>query len=295
MDDHVLVQAMLAEHANVAELKFNITARHGGDTHRSYRAAINGSIDGHDCVFVKVNDLRQANVLQSEFKSLQLINNLQLSGYPKPLVFKTDHRNCYLVMTYHDLTPLNENSSAQLGEILAEQHRQTAEIFGWELDNYIGLSLQKNTRSKSWLEFYREQRLGYQLELAIINGLNSELVKQIQNIQASIESYFVGYEPIPSLLHGDLWSGNTSFDQTTSRPLLYDPAPYYGDRETDIAMTELFGRFPESFYQAYHQAYPLHQGYEKRKPLYNLYHALNHFNLFGKGYTNMVSSLLPEL
>lgn len=295
MNERVLVQAMLEAHAKVKGLKFDITACHGGDTHRSYRAAINGSLDEHDCVFIKVNDLAQVKILKSEFESLQLINDIQVSGYPKPLTFEADQYNCYLVMTYHDLTPISENSATQLGERLAEQHRQIAENFGWESDNYIGLSLQKNIRTSNWLQFYREHRLTYQLELAIKNGLDAELIKQTQKVLASLESYFIGYEPKPSLLHGDLWSGNVGFDQTASMSFLYDPAPYYGDREADIAMTELFGRFPDSFYQAYQQAYPLHQDYEKRMPLYNLYHALNHFNLFGSGYTNMISSLLSKL
>ena len=295
MDDQALIQVMLEAHTNASGLNFDINTCHGGDTHRSYRVAINGSADEHDCLFVKVNDLAKVNVLNSEFESLQRLNNIQMSAYPKALMFKTDQHNCYLVMTYHDLVPLNENSSAQLGENLAEQHLQTAERFGWESDNYIGLSLQTNTKNKSWLDFYHQQRLAPQLMLAINNGLDSDLINQIQNIQESLESYFEGYEPVPSLLHGDLWSGNVSFERSLSKPILYDPAPYYGDREADIAMTRLFGSFPQSFYQAYQAVYPLHIDYEKRKPLYNLYHALNHFNLFGHGYTSMIRSLLSKL
>ena len=112
MDDNILIQAVLEKHANLTGLKFDITACHGGDTHRSYRAAINGSLDGHGCVFVKVNDLDQEKVLKSEFESLQLINNFQTLGYPKPLLFQTDQQKCFLVMTYHDIAPINEQSAS---------------------------------------------------------------------------------------------------------------------------------------------------------------------------------------
>ena len=295
MNDEIAIELLLRSYVDDSNLEFNIRRCAGGDTHRSYHVKSNGLINGQPSVFVKVNDESQSSVLKSEFESLELFQNNKTSSYPKPLLFNCDTNNCYLVMSFHNLHSLNKHSSAELGKLLAKQHQITSQKFGLDQDNYIGLTLQTNTQSKIWIDFYREQRIGFQLELAIKNGLDSELVKRIVKIQNSLDKYFVGYEPVPSLLHGDLWSGNAGFDQVSAKSFLYDPAPYFGDRETDIAMTELFGRFPESFYQAYQQAYPLHQDYEKRKPLYNLYHALNHFNLFGRGYTNMISWLIQQL
>jgi fructosamine-3-kinase len=145
------------------------------------------------------------------------------------------------------------------------------------------------------MPFWRDQRLGYQLKLAARSG--RDLLKKGERILADLGAFFQNYRPVPSLLHGDLWGGNVS--AVERQPVIFDPAVYYGDREADLAMTELFGGFSEQFYQAYRDTWPLDDGYPVRKTLYNLYHVLNHFNLFGGGYGSqaerMIDSLLSEL
>ena len=173
---------------------------------------------------------------------------------------------------------------AALGRMLAKLHRQSAPRFGWGRDNYIGLAPQQNGWCDEWTQFWREKRMLPQLELARKNGF-----------QLAEPSYRVleNHRPRPSLLHGDLWNGNAGF--TAEGPVVFDPAVYYGDREADLAMTELFGGFPAEFYRAYDEAFPLAEGYEKRKHLYNLYHLLNHLNIFGGGYLAQVKATLRLL
>lgn len=173
-----------------------------------------------------------------------------------------------------------------LARMLAGLHRHTGARFGWERDNWIGLAPQLNGWRDDWLEFYRERRLAPQLERA-------GLVAQAAPLLERLEIFFEGYRPAPSLLHGDLWNGNVGF--TLEGPVIFDPAVYYGDREADLAMTELFGGFPRAFYAAYESAWPLDPGYARRKHLYNLYHLLNHLNLFGGGYLAQVRAALRNL
>jgi fructosamine-3-kinase len=183
---------------------------------------------------------------------------------------------------------------------LAELHRHAGERFGFDADNFIGGSPQKNDwhNEYDWPRFYADQRLRPQLSRAIGNGMERTLAAQGESLAERLSAFFLNYRPRPSLLHGDLWGGNASALPDCT-PVIFDPAVYYGDREADVAMSELFGGFPESFYAGYREAWPLDSGYETRKTLYNLYHVLNHFNLFGAGYLNqarrMIGKLLAEL
>ncbi|HYG55202.1 MAG TPA: fructosamine kinase family protein [Burkholderiales bacterium] len=169
-----------------------------------------------------------------------------------------------------------------MGRMLASLHRHNHDRFGWASDNWIGLSPQQNGWSANWTEFFLEKRLKPQAKKC---GLLERL--------PDLEQILGSHRPRPSLLHGDLWSGNAGF--TPEGPVLFDPAVYYGDREADLAMTELFGGFPGTFYEAYNDALPVPDGYEKRKHLYNLYHLLNHLNLFGGGYRAQVEATLGLL
>lgn len=173
-----------------------------------------------------------------------------------------------------------------MARMLDALHRHAGDRFGWHRDNWIGLSAQRNRWSDDWVEFYRECRLMPQLERA-------RLTKDAQPLLDNLRFFFKDYRPAPSLLHGDLWNGNAGF--TAAGPVLFDPAVYYGDREADLAMSELFGGFPHEFYAAYRRAWPLDSGYETRKHLYNLYHLLNHLNLFGRGYLGRVEATLRLL
>ena len=173
-----------------------------------------------------------------------------------------------------------------MGRMLAALHRHTSARFGWASDNWIGLSPQKNAWSNDWITLYRDYRLIPQLE-------GAGLFRNAEFLLKNLNSFFANHRPLPSLLHGDLWSGNVGF--TRAGPVIFDPAVYYGDREADLAMTELFGGFPAAFYAAYRAAWPLDSGYDVRKHLYNLYHLLNHLNLFGSGYLGQVKATLGLL
>jgi fructosamine-3-kinase len=189
----------------------------------------------------------------------------------------------FLLLEQLDLKPGGDH--AALGRMLARLHRQTGARFGWHRDNYIGLAPQKNAWCDDWAEFWLTRRLQPQLELARSNGFELGEVAHCALLE--------NHKPQPSLLHGDLWSGNAGF--TSEGPVVFDPAVYYGDRETDLAMTELFGGFAREFYAAYEKEWPLDEGYSRRKHLYNLYHLLNHLNLFGGGYLGQVRSTLRLL
>ena len=185
------------------------------------------------------------------------------------------------------------NTEQMLGEQLAALHRHTAEQFGWYRDNTIGPTPQINEQSGNWVEFFRVQRLGYQLLLADMNGYGDDLAGPGRKLSDGLQALFTGYETEASLLHGDLWGGN--WGAVDGEPVIFDPAVYYGDRESDIAMTMLFGGFGRAFYDAYSASWPMADGHEQRLKLYQLYHVLNHLNLFGRSYLGQAVSQLREL
>lgn len=166
----------------------------------------------------------------------------------------------------------------------------TANQFGFAQDNFIGTTRQPNARKADWIDFWREQRLGFQLQLAAKDGHGGQLQSLGEKLLDALPAFFAGYTPLPSLLHGDLWSGNHAF-LPDGTPAVFDPAVYYGDRECDLAMTELFGGYPADFYAAYRAAWPLDAGYARRRDLYNL----NHANLFGGGYVRQAEQMMRVL
>jgi fructosamine-3-kinase len=177
-------------------------------------------------------------------------------------------------------------------------HRVAAARFGWHRDNTIGATPQRNDWTADWLEFFVRHRLGFQLDLAERSGHGGRWIEQGRELCEHAGAFFSGCAPQPSLLHGDLWGGNWAAD-ASGAPVIFDPATYYGDREADLAMTHLFGGFGREFYAAYEAAWPLDHGANARRNLYNLYHVLNHLNLFGGGYRvqveRMIERLLAEL
>ena len=188
------------------------------------------------------------------------------------------------------------SSMEMLGIQFAEMHRFRGKKFGFSEDNYLGGSPQLNKPSKegshNWAVFYAENRLEIQTSLAVKNGYaTSELRNLMDNLINKFPDFISGTEEEPSLMHGDLWSGNYPIDKN-GIPWLIDPAVYYGHREADLAMTSLFGGFSNSFYSAYKSTYPIESGYADREPLYHLYHLLNHLNLYGTGYYSQVISIL---
>jgi fructosamine-3-kinase len=237
-------------------------------------------------------------MFEAEAAGLHEIQRSRTLRVPLPVCLGRNESKAWLVLEYLEMGNVSCSGAAAMGEGLAAMHRISSEKFGWLRDNTIGATPQINSYSSNWIQFWREQRLGYQLQLARVNGYTGKLQTQGEQLLARLDFFFPGPKPVASLLHGDLWSGNYSFDRA-GQPVLFDPAVYYGDRESDIAMTELFGGFSASFYAAYREVYPLDPGYSTRKTLYNLYHILNHLNLFGGGYLRqaekMTSGLLAEV
>lgn len=242
--------------------------------------------------FVKTNRSDFADMFEAEAEGLTELESAKALRVPHPVTSGLDGGEAFLVLEFLELG--GRGNHAELGRKLALQHRKTASSFGWKRDNTIGSTSQLNPRSADWVTFLREQRLGYQLRLADRNGLGEKLQRLGSDLLERLEDFFPGYRPIPSLLHGDLWGGNASFT-AAGEPVVFDPAVYYGDRETDLAMTELFGGFGTDFQAAYREFWPLDSGYGTRKTLYNLYHILNHANLFGGNYVSQAERMLQHL
>ncbi|RBP48689.1 fructosamine kinase family protein [Arenicella xantha] len=265
-----------------------VSALSGGDTHRCYRVEL---FDGGS-VFAKLNSANRADTLATEAESLLTLRAVGADWYPQVLAQHQSAQGSALILDYRELTEITPKTSAELGCLLARQHRLTSPEFGWSHDNHIGLSPQINGWSSSWLDFYREKRLVPQLQQAIQNDLDSELLRRIEHRIFHLDEILDYSKLQPALLHGDLWTGNVGFDVLHNQAFLFDPAPYYGDPEADLAMTYLFGGFCPEFYAAYHELVPLRHGNEERRAIYKLYHALNHFNLFGRIYTGLVAQCL---
>lgn len=247
--------------------------------------------------FVKLNSSERLSMFEAEAAGLAEIAATGTVRVPLPACHGAGDGASWLVLEHIELGRSGRNGMEELGRTLAAMHRLTRGEFGWHRDNTIGTTPQINTPGADWIAFWRERRLGYQLQLAVDNGHRGQLVVRGESLLARLSKILAAHTPRPSLLHGDLWSGNVAFTRDGA-PVVFDPAVYYGDREADLAMTELFGGFPEHFYRAYDEAYPRDRGYEVRRLLYNLYHVLNHLNLFGGGYRaqaeHMIETLLAE-
>ncbi|HEB86465.1 MAG TPA: fructosamine kinase family protein [Gammaproteobacteria bacterium] len=246
--------------------------------------------------FVKLNQAELLPMFEAEAESLQELARADAIKVPALVCSGAVCGRAFLVL--EDLSLGGTGSMAVFGRQLAQMHRHTQQQFGWCRDNTIGSTTQINTPASGWIAFWREQRLGFQLQLAAKNGAARSLIDKGEKLLGSFDSLFSHYQPVASVLHGDLWSGNYAFTRQ-GEAVIFDPAVYYGDRETDLAMSELFGGFSAAFYAAYEEAWPLDSGYAVRKTLYNLYHILNHFNLFGGGYAaqaeGMIERLLAEI
>lgn len=284
--------ALAAGIANTTGLPFEIASRTrvgGGCINECYR--ISG---GARVFFVKLNAAARLAMFEAERDGLAELAATRTMRVPRPVCTGADARQAWIVLEYVELGDARPHSMARLGEALARMHRVTAAKFGWHRDNTIGATPQLNTPGGDWPAFWRERRLGYQLELAEENGAPRALLEKGQRLADGFAALFANCKVEPALLHGDLWSGNAGFDHAGA-PLVFDPAVYYGHREADLAMTELFGGFSADFYAAYNSAFPLDAGYAVRKQLYNLYHVLNHFNLFGGGYAAQAQTLIERL
>lgn len=258
----------------------------GGSINQAYQVT-----DGDRSYFLKINQAARFAMFEAEALGLKEIAASNTIRVPRPICWGTAEGAAYIVMEYLPLAGSSRDSWYQMGQDLAAMHRVTSPLgFGWQQDNTIGETPQKNPWMPDWVTFYVEHRLTYQFQLAQRRG---HFPRQ-KELLAAVPTLLSGHDPEPSLVHGDLWSGNAAVT-SAGVPVILDPATYYGDREVDIAMSELFGRFPQAFYEGYNASYPLEAGYELRKTLYNLYHVLNHFNLFGGGYGSQANMMIDRL
>lgn len=261
----------------------------GGDIHQAFHLKTSqGSF------FLKMNHAAAAPMFQTEMNSLKTLAETLVINIPNPIATGIFEKRAWLLMDYLEI--IHRGDDTLRGKDLALLHHQVEpqKRFGWYENNYIGNTPQSNDWSSDWVEFYAQQRLMPQLTLAHENGGADQLIELGHRLIEVLPKFFEHYQPEPSLLHGDLWGGNSGF-LSTGEAVFFDPASYYGDRETDLAMTELFGGFSSEFYQGYEEVFPLDPGYAQRKPLYNLYHILNHFNLFGGGYQTQALNLIQHL
>jgi fructosamine-3-kinase len=266
----------------------------GGSINRSYKIP---ALDGKT-YFLKTNHASALDMFHAERDGLRELAAADAIRVPAVIAAAVAGDTAFLLIEYLELRGASKAAGARLGSLLASQHRCVGTAYGWHRDNTIGSTPQLNGWDDEWISFFRDKRLGYQLELAVASGFDTRPGRTIrergERLMRRLPDFFTGYQPEPSLLHGDLWGGNWGVIGN-DQPVIFDPATYYGDREADIAMTRLFGGFGPEFLAAYNDAWPLDNGFERRCDLYNLYHVLNHLNLFGVGYLRQVSDMLDSL
>jgi fructosamine-3-kinase len=245
--------------------------------------------------FVKLGTADARAMFAAEADGLAALEAAGAMRVPAPVALDDDGRHACLVLEWLELKPLASAADGErFAEALAVLHRITGEQFGWRRDNFIGPTPQINTQGANWARFFSKHRLAPQLARARENGYTGDLQRHGERLLDRLSALFLDYRPPASLLHGDLWHGNAAMT-SDGMPAVFDPAVCHGDRESDLAMSELFGGFPAAFYAAYRRAWPLNDGYESRKPLYALYHVLNHLNLFGRGYLREAERLAARI
>ena len=261
----------------------------GGCINQAFRLA-----DAHQAYFVKTNTAQRLAMFEAEADALQALGRCGAIRVPRPVCVGSTGGTSYLVTDFVAMGHAGRDGWRAAGSALAALHRCTATTFGWHRDNTIGATRQINDRGPDWVDFWCRHRLGFQLAEAARNGYHGRLQSLGEHLLERVP-LLLDHHPQASLLHGDLWGGNISFTQDGSAPVIFDPATYYGDREADLAMTELFGGFGADFRAAYEAAWPLAPGYPVRRTLYNLYHVLNHLNLFGGGYGAQAEQMMQRL
>ncbi|MEH0696245.1 fructosamine kinase family protein [Vibrio owensii] len=283
-------QAISQQLSDTLMFEYQITEKvklSGGDISESYM--IN---DGEQRYFVKLNDRDFLAKFEVEAESLHLLRETSTLFVPEVVLVGKTKTHSFIILNYLPTKPLEDASNSfKFGQQLARLHLWGEQKeFGFDSDNYIGSTLQPNQWHKKWCVFFAEQRIGWQLQLLKEKGVS---LVDIDDFIDVVKQLLASHSPQPSLLHGDLWNGNVAL--TPAGPISFDPACYWGDRECDLAMTELFGGFQPDFYQGYESVAPLSVGYEERKDIYNLYHVLNHCNLFGGHYLEQAQSIIKKI
>ena len=264
----------------------------GGDINKAYGLTLNTG----DKIFMKANAKSNAAFFTAEAAGLSAIASTKAISTPKIICTGTDDGEdvgySFLVLEFIKSSGKIKTYWETFAQELAAMHRaDVGKEFGFSQDNFIGARPQQNTLASSWISFFRDQRLAPQFKAADSYFTPADREK-ITKLLDNMDRFLIEPEQ-PSLLHGDLWSGNVMCG-SDGKAMLIDPACYVGHHEADLAMTELFGGFPQSFYDVYKEAFPLQPGYEERRDLYNLYQLLNHLNLFGPTYLEPVLSIVGE-
>ncbi len=259
----------------------------GGDISTAYRIDFDNGVS----VFVKWGGASDAEILFAEKTGLEALRSADHQlVIPGPLFASTLDDRPFLALEWLDKVPAAPDHFVRLGRELAQLHRTTSNRYGFETSNFIGRLPQSNIRHDNWIEFFCSERLEPQRRLAMAEGRWRSLWTRMMDRMMSRLNSILPSDPPASLVHGDLWGGNAM--PTSTGPSIYDPAVYYGDREVDIAMSELFGGFSSEFYSAYDEAWPRAPGYADRREIYNLYHLLNHLNHFGGSYAAPIQRIL---
>lgn len=230
--------------------------------------------------FLKQNQSNYSDQLYKEVNGLEHLRQFIPQDLKIPKVHNVNDEN--LELEQISSTSFDQIGYQKFGKLLAQLHQAKGDIFGLDEDNYIGLNPQINSESDNWGEFFLKQRLSIQVDFIIEPSLQEKFHSILLNKTHEIIDFLNDHKPQPSPVHGDLWSGNILYDGKNA--WLIDPAFYFGDREVDLAMTQMFGGFSAEFYNSYNEEYPLAKGHDKRSIIYNLYHYLNHYNLFGGSY-----------
>ena len=249
--------------------------------------------------FLKLNTASRQEMFAAEADGLKALGQCSAIRVPRVIAYGTIGPDAYLLLEYLELHPLRDGDlSRKAGYALADLHRIEGRRFGWHRNNFIGSSPQVNTEEGDWSRFFTRHRLSPQIDEARRQGYKGRIIADGERLIEALPALCAGSTPKASLLHGDLWSGNAALDGS-GRLVLFDPSVHYGDRESDLAMMTLFGGFPAAMFAAYKDAWPLDDGFTERRTLYQLYHILNHMNLFGGGYQaqaeRMIGSLLAVI
>lgn len=287
-DWHAIADHLNLQHGIVASLAVPPRSVAGGDINAAWCLETDSGV-----AFLKTSDAKALTMFSAETDGLKELACANAIRVPDVFAYGATATDAYIAIEWLEFSAASPAQEEALGHQLATLHRVSSERYGWHRNNTIGLTPQTNIYCDNWVQFFREQRLDYQLGLAAEHGHGGVLQDRGRRLADNLERIFDGYEPDASLLHGDLWGGNWAVVER--EPAVFDPAVYYGDRETDLAMTRLFGGFGQRFYDAYEESWPLEDGATQRCELYQLYHVLNHLNLFGRSYLGRSLQLIESL
>jgi len=267
---------------------FDISPISGGCIHHAQKVRTDKGL-----YFIKINKSVDENMFKTEFSGLQLLEKANEIDVPTPIAFGTYHNQAYLILEFIESQYRKNDFWLDFGHSLANLHRNHHnDRYGLSYNNYIGRLDQINDFHEDWLTFFIERRLEVQLKLAYDNRyIDRSYLTRFKDFYKKLPD-LLPVEP-PSLLHGDLWSGNF-MTGNEGQPVIIDPAVYYGNREIEISFTQMFGGFDKLFYDSYFEAYPLAPGFDNRVEIYNIYPHLVHVNMFGTSYLGGVTSVLRK-